>query len=206
MSDSVDSNESPPKRGVGRPRDPALEARIKDAALEVLAEHGFSGLTLDRVCIAAKIPKATFYRRWDSPRHVVSEAFNERFQAGLITDTGDVAADLRAFSRVLRSLYADPLLGRCLMFIVTESMVHRDVAPMFTGAQGERRRHNVTTLEAALEAQGFSPSISAQTVLNVLNGVLINMYVAGHTVTAETLDRLIDVMLNPLEGRPLPTG
>ncbi len=199
------TSESTTKRAVGRPRDPALEARIKDAALNVLAEHGFSGLTLDRVCAAAKIPKATFYRRWDTPRHLVSEAFNERFEYGLLHDTGDVAADLRTFARVLVELYTDDLLGRCLLFIVTESKVQPDVAPLFTGAQGQRRRHNVSTLEQALETQGLRPSLPAQTILNVLNGVAFNMYAAGQRVPLETFDTLIDVLLKSLSKADPPS-
>lgn len=198
------SSDPSTKRSVGRPRDPALEARIKDSALQVLAEHGFSGLTLDRVCAAAKIPKATFYRRWDTPRHLVSEAFNERFEFGLLHDTGDVAADLRTFARVLVELYTDELLGRCLLFIITESKVHPDIAPLFTGAQGHRRRHNVSTLEEALEAQGVRPSLPPQAILNVLNGVAFNMYAAGRLVSLETFDTLIDVLLQPLSKAEPP--
>lgn len=200
------SSDSPPvvKRAIGRPRDPALEGRIRDAGLAVLAEHGFSGLTLDRVCAAARIPKATFYRRWSNPRVLVSEAFNERYEHGLLHDTGDLAADLRTFARVLMGLYTDPILGRCLLFILAEGTVHRELVPLFAVAQGERRRHNLATLERALEAQGFDPAVTAGEILDVLNGVIVNGYASGRRTTPETLDTLVDVLLRPREGAPAP--
>ena len=51
--------QAPVKRGPGRPRDPEVERRMKRAALETLAEHGFSGLTLERICERAGAPRAT---------------------------------------------------------------------------------------------------------------------------------------------------
>ena len=82
------------KRGVGRPRDPELERRMKQVSLEVLAEHGFSGLTLEKICSRAKVSRATFYRRWTTPDTLVSEAFNERFESGILEVTGDLHRDL----------------------------------------------------------------------------------------------------------------
>lgn len=54
------------QRRPGRPRNEALQQQIKDAAVQVLARQGFSGLTLDRVCAEAGVTKATFYRRWET--------------------------------------------------------------------------------------------------------------------------------------------
>ena len=67
MSSTAVTAPDPARRSRGRPRDNVLQERIKDAALTVLARHGFSGLTLERVCTEAQVPKATFYRRWDNP-------------------------------------------------------------------------------------------------------------------------------------------
>src|SRR4051812_48142722 len=79
-----------PRRGPGRPRDPEVERRMKQAALEALAEHGFSGITLEKICERAGVPRATFYRRWATPLEAVGEAFNEAFLFRALPDTGDV--------------------------------------------------------------------------------------------------------------------
>ena len=198
----MNASDMPIKRRVGRPRDPALETRIKDAGLQVLAKHGFSGLTLDRICAEAAIPKATFYRRWASPEILVSEAYNERFDHALLEDTGDVARDLRAFARVLMEHYSDPLRGPCLLSIVTETKIRPELQAVFTSASEDRRRRNVSSLEAALLAQGLTPSIDAEAILHVLNGLAFNSYAVYRPVKLEALDMLISVLLQPLPAGP----
>ncbi len=51
---------------VGRKRDHTRDAVILDAALEVLAEVGYTGMTMDMVAVRAKAGKGTVYRRWSS--------------------------------------------------------------------------------------------------------------------------------------------
>lgn len=48
----------------GRKRDPSRDAVILDAAIAVLAEQGYEGLTIDLVAAAAGSARATVYRRW----------------------------------------------------------------------------------------------------------------------------------------------
>lgn len=51
-----------PRRG--RPRDPRADVAILDAALELLAAHGYERMTLAQVARAAKVSTATLYRRY----------------------------------------------------------------------------------------------------------------------------------------------
>ncbi|MGI8475910.1 MAG: TetR family transcriptional regulator, partial [Thermomicrobiales bacterium] len=51
---------------VGRKRDHTRDAAILAAALVVLAEVGYAGMTMDMVAVRAKAGKATVYRRWSS--------------------------------------------------------------------------------------------------------------------------------------------
>lgn len=188
---------SPGRRGAGRPRDPELEQRFKQAALEVLAEFGFGGLTLDRICVRAKAPPATFYRRWATPTILVSEAFNERFEIGFLDVTGDIRGDLLAFTDKLLALYTDPLLGPCLSFIWPETRLRPDLLEPMAQAERGRRRTNVETLEIALREQGFSPHISARMLLFVLNNVAYMTYVTGRKVSRDEFEALITQLLLP---------
>ena len=51
-----------PRRG--RPRDERYDATILDATLDLVADVGFGGLTIDAVAVRAKVGKAAIYRRW----------------------------------------------------------------------------------------------------------------------------------------------
>ncbi len=188
---------APSRRGAGRPRDPEIEQRFKQAALEILAEGGFAGLTLDRICARAKAPAATFYRRWSTPTVLVSEAFNERFEIGFLDVTGDLPADLLAFTDKLLELYTDPLLGACLSFIWPETRLRPDLLEPMAEAERGRRKVNVTTIETALREQGYSPSITGRMILFVLNNVTYMTYVTGRKVEREEFAALIGQLLLP---------
>ncbi|ONG51580.1 hypothetical protein BKE38_15955 [Pseudoroseomonas deserti] len=51
---------------MGRPRDPALDEAILDAAQALLEEAGCSGFTMEGVASRAGTGKQTLYRRWPS--------------------------------------------------------------------------------------------------------------------------------------------
>lgn len=84
----------------GRRRDPGRDAAILDAAIEVLAESGYDGMTMDMVASRAKAGKATVYRRWSSKAELILEAVThlKRSQVDLerLPDTGTLRGDLLA--------------------------------------------------------------------------------------------------------------
>ncbi|GAA2575792.1 TetR/AcrR family transcriptional regulator [Dactylosporangium fulvum] len=82
----------------GRKRDHTRDADILDATLEVLAEVGYAGMTMDLVAARAKAGKATVYRRWPSKAELVVDAIArmKRSQVDLenLPDTGTLRGDL----------------------------------------------------------------------------------------------------------------
>jgi AcrR family transcriptional regulator len=58
----------------GRPRDPSRDAVLVEAALELLGEGGYAGLTMEAVAARAGVGKATLYRRWPSKEQLVVDA------------------------------------------------------------------------------------------------------------------------------------
>ena len=83
---------------LGRKRDHSRNASILDATLEVLAEVGLAGLTMDLVAARAGAGKATIYRRWTSKTELVIDALEhlKRIQVDLehLPDTGTLRGDL----------------------------------------------------------------------------------------------------------------
>ena len=58
----------------GRPRSEEAHQAILAATLELLAEGGYSALTVEGVAARAGVGKATIYRRWASKLPLVIEA------------------------------------------------------------------------------------------------------------------------------------
>lgn len=91
---------TPQPRRPGRRRDHTRDPEILDAALQVLAETGYDGMTIDMVAARAKAGKATLYRRWPSKAELVVEAVAGMTKGGVdlaaLPDTGTLRGDLVA--------------------------------------------------------------------------------------------------------------
>ena len=98
-----------PSRG-GRPRDPSRDGAIRAAILQVLAESGYGGLTMDAVAAAAGVGKATIYRRWRTKSDLVADAVAELSASSIdAPDTGSLEGDMRLLLRWLVRAVNGPL-------------------------------------------------------------------------------------------------
>jgi len=97
----TDLSELPAK--LGRKRDPTRDQEILDATLDVLAETGYDGMTIDMVAARAKAGKATVYRRWTSKPDLVLDAVacmkSSEVDLAALPDTGSLRGDLVAMIR-----------------------------------------------------------------------------------------------------------
>ncbi|WP_158862150.1 TetR/AcrR family transcriptional regulator [Leifsonia sp. AG29] len=94
---------SAPAPKLGRKRDHTRDPEILAAALDVLAEVGYDGMTMDMVAARAKAGKATVYRRWPSKAELVVEAVAclKKVDAdpASLPDTGTLRGDLVAMMK-----------------------------------------------------------------------------------------------------------
>lgn len=85
---------------LGRKRDHTRDPEILEAALAILAETGYDGMTIDMVAARAKAGKATLYRRWPSKAELVLDAVACLKKADTdparLPDTGTLRGDLVA--------------------------------------------------------------------------------------------------------------
>jgi len=97
------ADDAPASPKLGRKRDHTRDAEILDAALAVLAETGYDGMTIDMVAARAKAGKATLYRRWASKDELVIDAVacmkKESLEFDKLPDTGTLRGDLVAMIR-----------------------------------------------------------------------------------------------------------
>lgn len=89
-----------PRARLGRKRDHTRDAVILDAALEVLVEQGYEGMTVEMVATRARAGKGTLYRRWTSKSELVLDAIgrvdSERPDHDRLPDTGNLRDDVLA--------------------------------------------------------------------------------------------------------------
>ncbi|MDN3272400.1 TetR/AcrR family transcriptional regulator [Streptomyces sp. MA15] len=136
-------NDGGRKRG-GRKRDPQRDAVILEATLDVLAEVGYTGMTMDLVAARARAGKATMYRRWPSKDVLVLDAVAllQSQEPGVsdLLDTGSLRGDFIAMTadapaarqmyklRVMRGLStvtnAEPETARAITSAIADPWSH----------------------------------------------------------------------------------
>ena len=83
---------------LGRPRDPAVGEAALDAAVRLIVEDGYGGLTMERIAERAGVSKAALYRRWPNKVAVVVDAIAvSAHESFTLPDTGRLKDDVLAF-------------------------------------------------------------------------------------------------------------
>jgi AcrR family transcriptional regulator len=87
----------------GRPLDASRDVALREAALELLAEHGYDCLTIESIAALARASKVTIYRRWSGKAELVVDALSCRKGSPATSDTGSLRGDLEAIARNVTS-------------------------------------------------------------------------------------------------------
>jgi AcrR family transcriptional regulator len=99
-ADPVQGAVTRPASQLGRKRDHARDPEILQAVLDMLAEVGYEGLTIDMVAARARAGKATVYRRWATKEDLILSALaglkDSAPASGSLPDTGTLRGDLHA--------------------------------------------------------------------------------------------------------------
>lgn len=95
----MDTPAAAPRPRVGRPVDRSADAAILAAALDLVAERDYDGMTLDEVAARAGRAKTTIYRRWATKEDLVLAAVRSVGrppEVETLPDTGSLRDDLLA--------------------------------------------------------------------------------------------------------------
>jgi len=163
----------------GRPRDPAVDQAILEAARSVLARKGFTGASMDEIARQAGVGKDTLYRRYKSKEELVLqllEVISE--QTVKAPDLEDARYALFLFLQAIRKVNVDTDLGPIIAGVVGESARNERLADGFEGFWRDRRG-----IPAALVRR-----------------------IAPEGTTDEEIEVILDHILGPIYYRLLLTG
>ena len=178
------------------PRVLRSRAAVLGAALELLAERGIAGTTVEAVTERSGVAKTTIYRQWDSQAALVRDAFASVLRAPADPDTGTLRVDLRELlTGYATALAGSPATG--LMFALI------DAAERDPGYAELHRREAGTRLGVvrAVIARGvrrgeLPAGTDPDEVLDLLAGpVFHRRAVSGGPLDAGFAERVVDRVL-----------
>ena len=186
------------ERRVGRPRSEDRDRAILDAALDLLVEQGFAGLSMEGIAARAGVGKATIYRRWKSKAEVVVEALRcQVCPLGELPDTGDVRRDLVSMYRALLETFngAD---GAMMAAFAAEKVRHHELRDAFDRAfVADRRRHMRQLIERGVAEGRFPSDSNIELLVEVGPALLWHRFMMRHGLLPDDLPEQIVAQFLP---------
>jgi AcrR family transcriptional regulator len=160
--------------GPGRKRSEESRLAILAAALELLAEVGFAGLTIEGIAARSGAGKQTIYRWWPSKADVVLDALATQADLHIpIPDEGSYAADLRSFLWSSFRLGRDPRILAVLRALMAQAQIDPDFGERFRASFLQRRRDALAVIVERARARGDLPPVpSPDFVADIVFGVI----------------------------------
>jgi AcrR family transcriptional regulator len=177
------------------------------ATLELLAERGVAGMSIEEVASRAGVGKATIYRRWSSKGTLALDAFLGEFkQQQPLPDTGslrgDLCAELRAWVRAVTRTPA----GRILGDLIGEAQHDTDLAATYRERVLEplRQQHRIM-LDRAIARGEIPAGTDREVVLDLLFGAAQHRLLLGHLPLTDRFVRdVVGVIMTGIQG-PAPS-
>jgi AcrR family transcriptional regulator len=155
----------------GRPRRATASKAIIDATLELLAEGGFPGATIDAIAARAGVGRNTIYRRWPSKEELIADALHELTADLDETEGEDVHTLLLDWSNELARVFAHPLFGRLIPAVLGELQRNPTFARVYADrVVRPRRQAIVEVLSRAIEQGELREGLDVDLVADLLAG------------------------------------
>ncbi len=182
----------------GRPRDAALDRRIAQAALDVLADSGIAGFTIEAVAHRAGVGKATIYRRYSGRDDVLAAALDHlRDDTPMATGEGSARERLEAALDFIRTPMTHTRGGRVMAQVISAGAQHPDfLAVFYDRVLGPRRSMLVSILREGVAEGWVDPDADLEAAVTLLVGPMIFLKVwHGTPVASVTTDQIVALAL-----------
>lgn len=141
---------------------------------DLVAEQGYSAVTLEQVVARAGTTKPAFYRRFRSLAEVVPQILEARHDTDEDIDTGSLVSDLAEIQRRQWALFTDPVVTRGLVGWLAHIETHPEGATAFFQEYlAPRRAYTEVILGRALARGEIAHLGHPAWVADVLTGPLI---------------------------------
>ncbi|MGF6882827.1 AcrR family transcriptional regulator [Nocardia sp. GAS34] len=164
----------PTRPGPGRPRDPQLDALVLAAAQELLVSEGYQATTLAAVARRAGVVTTSIYRRWPSKRALVEDAIFALDEFAHPEPSGDLRADLLAWTRLFLSASAHPAARSAIPGLLSEYHDdHDSYRRLLDRGELPTREALRELLTGASDAGQAAPDCDADAVFELLRGATL---------------------------------
>jgi TetR/AcrR family transcriptional regulator of autoinduction and epiphytic fitness len=190
---------------VVREPDPRIERSrrvVLTAALELLGELGYGGLTIEAVAARAGVGKSTIYRHWDGKLDLVEDAVRVLKSDLAMPAGGPVRERVVALLQQVATTLADSTWSRCLPAIIDAAERDPAVLDLNRRFTCERRELMIGLLAEGVATGEIAAGVDLSLLAEALVGPIIVRRLLFHEpFEPEAVPRLVEQLL----PRPQPS-
>ena len=180
----------------GRPRDPEADQAILQTTLKLLTEHGYAGLSVERVAAEAGVGKTTIYRRYTTKEELVTAAVGAlKDELGPPPNTGDVRADI--VEMIVRShaiLVRGPGFAMIGALLVEERRNPQLIESFRERIIRPRRDDVITLLKRGIERREIRADADLAVAAHAILGAILASHILGVAESAEMIEHTVDTI------------
>jgi AcrR family transcriptional regulator len=182
---------------LGRPRSEKADRSIAAATLDLLAEHGFAGVTVEAVAARAGVAKSTVYRRYPSRVELlVGVVRREQAVPKGDVDTGSIEEDLRLVARRLADALTGTPFGRALPAILSATAAQPELREVRAEFLATRRAPAIAAVRRAIDRGEVAAGSDPEQVVDLVSGpVFYRVFVRCEPVEQPWIDAHVTTVL-----------
>lgn len=187
------------KRGPGRPPDLAKREAVLAATREVLAEVGYTSMTIDAVAQRAGTNRVLIYRVWDTKLALAADALFGATGDFDVPDTGSLPEDLRGFiaqqvARMSGPAYLKGLPGLTVE-LLTDPELYRWMHVRFVQPSEDGYR---VILDRAIERGDLAAGVDPKLLTRVVSGAITSLAQTGRMSPSAITETLLATLVGGL--------
>jgi len=182
---------------------PRRAYEIFDATLDLLAAHGYDGLTIEGVAHKAGVNKTTIYRWWPSKAALLRAALIDAPLLQLqVPDTGSLRGDLVAIVLQVQALLTEPASAAVAAAALGGAGRHPELAELARAFSADRLAKEAVVFERAAARGELPAGADRMLVMDAVAGaVWVRLLVRQTEPGAEFAERVVDLVLDGLRPR-----
>jgi AcrR family transcriptional regulator len=178
------------------PRVARTRATVLSAAIDLLADRGYSGFSVEGIVERTGVAKTTIYRHWPTRDDLLAAAITELDGNGTLPDTGSVRQDLRdLLARKVRGART-PRWERCMPALVEAATRHPELAWMIAQQATRMLAELETLLGRGIERGELRRDLDPQLAASAIIGpIAFRRLMLGEAPTLQRASAVIDLVM-----------
>lgn len=183
------------KRSGGGPRQATA---IFSSALNLLADKGYDGVTMEAVAERSGVNKTTLYRWWPAKDALLAAALTDSDVLSFpIPDTGSLRGDLHALARAIAELLTTEATAPIATAVFAAASTRPRLAELGAAFFADRLAREEPVFERARQRGELGVDVDPAAIMDLIAGAIwFRLLLRGQPVTPEYLSTAIDLVID----------